>query len=179
MPEYAHGYDLMTDAELLVKVKKGWVCKETPCGAGSTIDNSIYVRSALQSIFSRYDIGSVVDAGAGDLNWARLVDWDDYQGFDLYPRHEDVKQLDITKEVLPKSDLILCRHVLNHLSIEYAQRALDRFKQSGSKYLLMTMCDNQRGYWDHYGLKTSDPVETFTDCQHWRLELYHFDTLSA
>jgi len=172
---HAHDYDDLTDAELLVKVKRGWRCDETPCGTGSTIRNSSRIRTALPLIFEQYNIQSVVDAGAGDLHWAKLVDWPDYQGFDLYPRHKDVKQLDITKQVLPKADLVICRHVLNHLSIKMAEQALGFFAMSGAKYLLMTMCDNQQAYWKEHGLTPPEPEATFIDCQHWWLELHRLN----
>lgn len=173
MPDYhAHGYDRLTDAELLQKVARGWRCDETPCGTGSTVANSAHVRALLPVLCWWYQIESVVDAGAGDLNWSRLVPWKKYQGYDLFPRHPSVKRFDITKEVLPKADLIICRHVLNHLSIEMSERALANFRDSGSRYLLMTMCDQQADYWRQYGLQIRRPIARFDDCQHWKLELH-------
>ena len=174
MPDYhAHGYDRMSDAELLSKVKKGWKSDETPCGSGSTIESTRLIRSYLPKIAEKYGIQTVVDAGAGDLHWIRGVLWDvDYQGFDLLPRHTDVIQFDITKDVLPKADMILCRHVLNHLSIQFSERAIENFRTSGSRYLLMTNCKNQRDYWKQYALAVGDVIETWKDAQHWDLELY-------
>jgi hypothetical protein len=173
MPDHAHGYDKLSDSELLAKVMKGWRCDETPCGTGSALASTALLRSHLTRITKEYDIDSVADAGAGDLHWIPFVRWDvDYRPFDLYPRHIGVTKFDITKEVLPKSDLILCRHVLNHLSIRMSDAAIRRFRTSRSKYLLMTNCDNQREYWAQYGLSIGDPIKTFSDCQHWQLELY-------
>lgn len=173
MPDYAHGYDLMTDQELLEKVRKGWNCKQTPCGTGSTIAETAQIRGHLPKIAERYGVRTVADAGAGDLHWLPLVEWDvEYQGFDLYPRHPDVTPFDITKEILPKVDLILCRHVLNHLSIRFSERAIENFKLSGSRYLLMTNCDNQAAYWREFELDIGEPIRTFPDTHKWRLELY-------
>lgn len=174
MPDYhAHGYDRMTDAELLSKVQKGWKSEETPCGAGSTIESTRLIRSYLPRIADQYGISSVVDAGAGDLHWIRSVQWGvEYRGFDLHPRHPNVIKLDITKEVLPKADMILCRHVLNHLSIQFSERAIEKFRASEARYLLMTNCDNQRDYWAQYGLSVGHVIETWKDAQHWDLELY-------
>lgn len=174
MPDYTHAYDNLTDKELMAKVRKGWLCDETPCGTGSMVANTGRIQSLLPALCWFANVRSIVDAGAGDLNWIRHINFGDveYQGFDLYPRHEAVKQADITRQILPKADLILCRHVLNHLSIEMSARALGRFRQSRSKYLLMTMCDNQRDYWDYYSFNPGEPIATFKDCQHWRLELY-------
>jgi hypothetical protein len=174
MPDYhAHGYDQLTDTELLEKVRKGWRSSETPCGFGSTIEETARIRAALPKIAEKYAIKTVADAGAGDLHWMPRVRWDvQYEGFDLMPRHKDVTRLDITKQLLPAVDLILCRHVLNHLSIQYSERALNNFKASGSRYLLMTNCKNQRGYWADYGMSAGEVVETWKDSGHWDLELY-------
>ena len=96
-----------------------------------------------------------------------------YMPFDLIPRQPNVIECDITKKTLPQVDLILCRHVLNHLSVSKARDAIYNFLLSTSRYLLMTNCDNQREYWRHYKFDVdAQLVETFEDCQHWQLELY-------
>ena len=156
------------------KVVKGWRSNETPCGAGSELQNTTNVRSSLLEIVKKYSIKTVVDAGAGDLNWMKHMNWNvQYQGYDLYPRHESVIQFDLTKETLPKSDLILCRHVLNHLSPDYAQKCIDNFSKSESKYLAVTNCDRQREMWQITGLQQ---IDTFLDFDHrrnnWCLEIY-------
>ena len=156
------------------KVVKGWRSNETPCGAGSELQNTRNVRSSLLEIVKKYKIKTVVDAGAGDLNWMKHMNWNvQYQGYDLYPRHESVIQFDLTKETLPKSDLILCRHVLNHLSPDYAQKCIDNFSKSESKYLAVTNCDRQREMWQITGL---EQIDTFLDFDHrrnnWCLEIY-------
>lgn len=173
MGKHAHEYDKLTDAQLMAKVQRGWQCDETPCGTGSTMDSTGLVREHLPKIVAQYGIKTVSDAGAGDLHWMPSVDWDvEYQGYDLFPRHADVKQFDMCKEVLPQSDLIICRHVLNHLSIQKSEQALANFKASGSKYLLMTMCENQLDYWGQYDLSLDGFIDSFADCAHWWLELY-------
>jgi len=156
------------------KVVKGWRSTETPCGAGSELRNTTNVRSSLLEIVKKYKVKTVVDAGAGDLNWMKHMKWDvQYQGYDLYPRHESVIQFDLTKETLPKSDLILCRHVLNHLSPDYAQKCIDNFSKSESKYLAVTNCNRQREMWQITGL---EQIDTFLDFDHrrnnWELEIY-------
>ena len=45
---------------------------------------------------------------------------------------------DITKDNLPKVDLVLCRDALVHLSNQHTSAALANFKKSGSRYLLAT-----------------------------------------
>jgi hypothetical protein len=47
-------------------------------------------------------------------------------------------RLDLTKDNLPRVDLILCRDCLVHLDFRHAHQALKRIKASGSAYLLAT-----------------------------------------
>jgi hypothetical protein len=47
------------------------------------------------------------------------------------------KILDITKDNLPKVDMIFCKDCLQHLSFDNVWKALINFKKSGSKYLLV------------------------------------------
>lgn len=76
------------------------------------------------------------------MHWMSQVDWDaDYQPFDLHPRRKEVTKLDISKELLPTCDLILCRHVLIHLDPERIHKAISLFRQSG-KYLLASQYDD-------------------------------------
>lgn len=175
--KHAHGYDRMNDEQLHTKVKKGWRSNETPCGSGSELKNAQLVIKLLPVLIKEYSIKSISDVGAGDLNWINHVQLNcSYQGYDLFPRHEDVLKFDATKEVPPQSDLILCRHVLNHLSIQYSEYVLSNFKRSKSKYLLMTNCENQKDYWNQYGLNMETygfkKINTYDECQKWDLELY-------
>jgi hypothetical protein len=88
---------------------------------------------------THYGIRSVCDAGAGDLHWVRHVQWNvPYIPVDLIPRHESVREIDITRELIPQSDLILCRFVLQHLVLSSVLSALDLFKTSGARYLAFT-----------------------------------------
>ncbi len=131
--------------ELEREFKKGWrggLADGTPCGRGSTIANTKVVLEWLPRICEAWEFQSVCDAGAGDLHWIQYIDWSaDYRPFDVVPRHPDVKELDITKEVLPACDVILCRMVLNHLGQGRTDSVLDLFRQS-SKYLIASRYDN-------------------------------------
>jgi hypothetical protein len=85
----------------------------------------------------RYGITSLNDAGAGDLNWIRLIPWEiDYKAFDLVPRHPDVQEFDIVRETLPRADAILCRMVFNHIGQAGTDVAIQRFRESGASYLI-------------------------------------------
>ena len=110
--------DVVTDIR---KFTAGWRggLPETECGSGSRIKNTVEQREWIPQIFEKYEIRSVADVGAGDLNWISLIDLSgiDYLPLDLVPRHPKVKQFDIVNEVPPQVDMILCLWVLNHLEI--------------------------------------------------------------
>ena len=145
---------------------------ETPCGRGSTLASTESVREALPELVQKYGIRTVVDAGAGDLNWVQRVNWDvEYYPFDLIPRHPKVQQADITRDVLPVCDLILCRHVLNHLQRFDVQQALKHFRDAGT-YLLATQMDQpllpyDPPGWTSYDLRQwlGEPIERIPDTQ--------------
>ena len=50
MPDYAHGYNRLSDEDMVKKMRKGWDCDETPCGTGSTWENSRYIRTLLPDL---------------------------------------------------------------------------------------------------------------------------------
>ena len=79
--------------------------------------------------------------GAGDLNWVKEIDLTgvNYFPYDIIPRHQSVKELDITKEKPMKADLLMCLWVLNHMSDEDQQKALINIIKSRSIYILMTL----------------------------------------
>ncbi len=96
----------------------------------------------------------MVDAPCGDYYWLSTLDlsrnlaW--YKGLDIVPRliqqnnqrfataKISFEATDLIKRVPPRADLILCRHLLIHLSFEDGLRVLRNFKSSGSKYLMIT-----------------------------------------
>ena len=106
----------------------------------------------LLKLFKKLDIKSFVDAPCGDLNWIRHLDFGhiNYLGVDVVQAliDKDTKELsnkkrsfvcaDLISYIPPKSDLILCRDCLVHLSYEDGLKILSNFKKSGSKYLLTT-----------------------------------------
>lgn len=129
---------------------------ETPNGPGSTILLTMGIRSWLPGLFERHGIRSMLDAPCGDWNWMRLVDLGhiDYTGWDVVPQlveqccrrviegdcvspsaaFECVNLLTVPK--VPCVDLILSRDFLAHLPNEPAERVVEKFKESGSRYLL-------------------------------------------
>lgn len=124
---------------------------ETPCGEGSTPASTTIIKRYIGKLVKSLDIKSVSDAPCGLFNlWMHDVDYGNakYVGYDIndeviernrreFPNIE-FHEFDIVNEVLPKSDLIICRDCLFHLPGESVLRALENFRKSGSKYLLAT-----------------------------------------
>ena len=125
------------------KYIKGWSGggKETPCGFGSRVDQTRVQREWIPRMVEKYDIRSISDIGAGDLNWLPLIEWPhsvDYKAFDLVPRVSCVERFDIIYQTPKPVDCLLCLWVLNHLPENHAERALANLRASGSKYLIYT-----------------------------------------
>ena len=130
--------------------------EESLSGCGSDLVATNEIRENLPKIFENFNIKSVVDAPCGDWNWMRLVNLEgiDYIGYDIledilsenivkYKKDNiDFEFKDITNDVVRKSDLIICRDFMFHISNEKGIELLDKFKQSGSKYLMLTSYNN-------------------------------------
>ena len=133
----------------LAKFREGWVggLPETPCGYGSTLEATRAQRRWIPGLLEAYEIRTIVDVGAGDMNWIRRTDLRgaSYMPLDLVPRRPEVQAFDLVRDVPPSADLLMCLWVLNHLDIESCRRAIANLKASGSKYLLMT----DRPSWHH------------------------------
>ena len=131
-----------TDEQLRRMMEKGWrggLSEGTPCGQSSMLRYTDNIRQWLPAVCQRHDIKRVCDAGAGDLHWMKLVRWGsvDYLPFDVHIRHPDVQPIDITRELLPECDAVLCRMVLNHFDEGRVLQALRNF-QEVSTYLIAT-----------------------------------------
>lgn len=131
--------DIITEVK---KYQQGWTggLPETPCGAGSTMRETKKQREWIPKIIERYNIKSIADIGAGDLNWIKHTDLSgvEYQAYDLVPRDPSVVKFDLLQEIPPKVDLIMCLWVLNHFPYDHCQKAIENLKASGAKYLMMT-----------------------------------------
>ena len=106
-------------------------------GPGSDEKNRKEFIKHFPEILERYDIKSVNDAGCGD-QWIKPL-CPEYRGFDIVERDAAII-LDITSDVMPKADLIVCRDVLFHLTSNLVIKAINKFVESGSRYLLATSC---------------------------------------
>ena len=130
--------DIITQID---KYKKGWTggLPETPCGAGSRMRDTRLQRAWIPGVISEYNINTIADIGAGDLNWFPKMNLAcEVTHYDLVPRNPNVIQFDIIKEIPPKVDLIMCLWVLNHFPFDHCRQAIENIKLSGAKYLMMT-----------------------------------------
>lgn len=110
------------------------------------------IRRVLPDLLQRVGARSLLDAPCGDFNWMQHVDLSgvDYLGADVVPdliaRNQQehgggarrFELLDVTRDPLPRVDVILCRDCLTHLSFEDIRATLRNFQRSGSRFLLAT-----------------------------------------
>ena len=127
----------------IAKYRKGWTggLPETPCGYGSKLGATQIQREVIPLWMHYYDIQTIADIGAGDLNWVKHIKWIDepvIHHYDLVPRHRDVEPLDLLADDLPHADCIWLLWVLNHFPEEQMRQGLEKVLSSGCKYLLMT-----------------------------------------
>jgi SAM-dependent methyltransferase len=109
-------------------------------GAGSTEQSTTLYRTFLAQFLKRMHIHSVVDAGCGDWEFSQMIDWTgiDYKGFDIVPMviaRDEQKYAqpniqffvaDIVEADLPPADLLIAKHVLQHLPNADVQAFLTR-----------------------------------------------------
>jgi hypothetical protein len=129
-----------------------WGGQESGSGTGSELQATEKVREWLPGVLYRLGAKSLLDAPCGDWNWMQNVDLsrlDAYYGVDIVrpvieenaskfggpDRHFAVA--DLTCDVLPKADAILCRDTLVHVSYQDAAKILANFAVTGAKWLLL------------------------------------------
>lgn len=131
---------------------KRWGSENTASGPGSEIAETRDIREFLPKLLRRLEVKSILDAPCGDFSWMNLVDLSSYEyiGGDVVPAMIETNQrkyatlgrkficVDLTKDQLPKADLVLCRDCLIHLSFKDAIAAARNIQRSGASYLLIT-----------------------------------------
>lgn len=129
-----------------------WGSIESASGSGSTLLITRSLRHSISSLLQELHVEIFLDAPCGDYNWMQHVDMHkvQYIGCDIVPRIIDANTArfsnssrsficaNIIKDPLPKSDIVLCRDCLVHLSFDDAFTALRNIKKSGAKWLLTT-----------------------------------------
>ncbi len=139
--------------------QNGWG-KDHRNGPGSTMAMTHAIRKILKGVIHKYEIKSIVDAGCGVYSWIDSVISSDieYIGIDIVKKQIEeniISQLksgknlrfqygDLTQEWPMNAkgkDLIICKHLTQHLTSESTKKVLANFKASGCKYLLITDYD--------------------------------------
>jgi SAM-dependent methyltransferase len=129
-----------------------WGSAESGSGVGSELGATSSLRPYLPEIFNRLNVRTFLDAPCGDWNWMRTVDLTgvDYTGADVVPEVIASNQerfarpcvrflvADLTKDDLPRADLILCRDCWVHLSFQDIGAMLENFRRSGAAWLLVS-----------------------------------------
>jgi hypothetical protein len=146
------GLDLAARFERIVQTNL-WGAATSASGLGSESAATAAVREALPGLLQRLGVHSLLDAPCGDAGWITDCIADlDYVGVDIVPALITANSLraqrgevtgrflaaDITCDVLPPADVILCRDCLVHLSFDNVHRAVARFRESGARWLLTT-----------------------------------------
>jgi SAM-dependent methyltransferase len=135
-----------------IYLNNAWGDSESVSGRGSTLARTEVIRHALPVVLESIGAKSLLDAACGDFNWMRYVDLRgiEYTGADVVPelvsrncrlyggKGKSFAVLDITRDPLPKVDVILCRDCLIHLSSKHVRAAIANFKRSNSGFLLAT-----------------------------------------
>src|SRR5258705_4817522 len=119
-------------------------------GTGSTLQATLTYRTFLQKFLKDHDVHSVVDAGCGDWEFSQALDWSgiDYKGFDVVESAIAQNKLrfakaniqffagNIVELNLPPADLLICKHVLQHLPTKDVQKFLTQLPKF--KHALLT-----------------------------------------
>jgi hypothetical protein len=125
---------------------------ESASGLGSNSSQTQSVRDNLPGLLQSYSIKTLLDLPCGSFLWMNLIDLGEtsYIGGDIVahlieqnnstfrtPSRQFVV-LDLIKDPLPQSDLLLCRDCLIHLSFRDIQSTLKNISKSNISYLLTT-----------------------------------------
>ena len=126
---------------------------QSTSGSGSTQEQTQAIRAQLPQLLHELGVRSLLDAPCGDFYWMKGVDLGgiDYIGADIVPAVIEANRrrygespnrrfvtLDITRDSLPRADLLLCRDCLVHLSNRCVLKALANICRGGSTHLLAT-----------------------------------------
>ncbi|MBA4018964.1 MAG: hypothetical protein C0483_17485 [Pirellula sp.] len=139
-----------------------WGGIQSVSGRGSDTDQTEFLVQSLPGFLKHLQVSTLLDVPCGDFHWMKDVAIPDisYVGADLLPQiiqrnnaefaspRRRFIVADLTKDALPKCDLILCRDCLVHLSFEAVFRALENICRSEAEYLLTTTFLNRSTHQD-------------------------------
>jgi len=127
-----------------------WGDSESRSGPGSSLTRTAKLRDELPVLLQEIGARTLLDAPYGDFNWMKdtTLGIEVYFGVDVIPDliernrqlYGDVRTqfvlLDLTRDPLPRADVILCRDCFIHFSYRHIALAIRNFKRTGSTYLL-------------------------------------------
>jgi hypothetical protein len=137
---------------------KWGVNNDSLSGSGSDLYQTRVVRQRLLTLWSEFDVRTMLDLPCGDFYWIAHVPMDriQYIGGDILPEliernvelyqrpNVTFRRINLLQDRLPKVDLVLCRDCLVHFSYRDALTALGNICDSGSTYLLTTTFTDRR-----------------------------------
>jgi hypothetical protein len=130
-----------------------WGAVASASGLGSEMDATAALCAELPRLFKQLGVTSLLDAPCGDAGWINNIDLNvRYVGVDIVPSLIERLQTratageirgeyhlaDITADILPRCNAILCRDCLVHLSFANIERAVANFRGSGAVWLIAT-----------------------------------------
>ena len=139
-----------------------WSDPESRSGVGSTLDSTRTLRAELPTALRRLEARVLLDVPCGDFTWMEQVDLSgiEYIGGDIVPLIAEQNhrlhsrasrrfmQLDLTRDVLPNADVLLCRDCLVHLSYGNIRVVLANIARSNIRFVLMTSFPGRRDNYD-------------------------------
>jgi hypothetical protein len=133
-----------------------WGDDSSVSGPGSSLGQTIVIREMITELIRKYNIKTIVDAPCGDFFWMKEVLKMNINNINLYTGIDIVEGLiqknqekygtdkicfiksDLTRDIIPKADLIICRDCFLHLSYRNILNIINNFKLSGAEYLLVS-----------------------------------------
>jgi len=129
-----------------------WYDPDSVSGPGSNLARTALIRKAIPELLVQCHIESILDIPCGDCYWASRMAIGScrYIGADIVQelvarnsrnygrRGLEFQTLDITRDRLPKVDMVLCRDCLPHFSFSASMSTLSNIKQSRAAYVLTT-----------------------------------------
>ncbi len=156
-----HWHQYKSNDEIFSTIYKNnyWGSSESVSGPGSEKNHTENLVKEINRLLENYPITTILDLPCGDFNWMKHVKLENkkYIGADIVPelitnnnihfKSENISfcVLNIIKNELPQADIIICRDCLVHFSFININKALDKIKLSGTKYLLATSFNNFPG----------------------------------
>lgn len=139
-----------------------WSDPESRSGVGSTLDSTRVLRNGIPMALRQLEARVLLDVPCGDFTWMEHVDLSgvEYIGGDIVPSIVEKNQrlhagesrrfvvLDLTRDILPDADVLLCRDCLVHLSYANIRAVLANVARSNIRYVLMTSFPGRRDNYD-------------------------------